>query len=120
MMPPRPRITAAARDAIAAVMADSEEMVDEREGTEHDPNTRHNRAVRRGLAFLQTMLRWEGSHGAEERRRQQQAIKLLRAARGALFDELYAAGNDEVRQQPRLRAVSRLVDRIDKFLKNAG
>lgn len=44
------------------------------------------------------------------------ARKLLRLAANSIEEELYAAGEDEVRQHPTLRAKRRLVTRIDKFL----
>lgn len=42
--------------------------------------------------------------------------RLLRAARDALYEEIAAAGEEEVRQHPTLRAHARLVARIDKAL----
>jgi hypothetical protein len=44
------------------------------------------------------------------------ARALLEAARWALYEDLQAAGADEERQQPRLRARARLLARIDRFL----
>lgn len=48
------------------------------------------------------------------------AIKLLRDAKGAINDQLYAAGPDEVKQHPILRSHDRLTTKIEKFLGEVG
>jgi hypothetical protein len=47
-------------------------------------------------------------------------LKLLRQAKGAINDELFSAGEDEVKQHPVLTGHSLLVKRIEKALKDLG
>ncbi len=51
-------------------------------------------------------------------RRWAKALKLLREAMSAINNQLYAAGPDEVKQHPILRANDRLTGRIERFLKS--
>jgi hypothetical protein len=118
--PERPRIDAAARRALRAAQTDAREMVDEREATEHKPDRTGNARIYRGIAVIDAIIDWELEHGAAERRRQRRALELLTAARWALYDELAAAGADEVRQHPTYAGYARLVGRIDRFLAEAA
>ncbi len=49
-----------------------------------------------------------------------QAERLLREARNALIEELQAAGESEVEEQPQLRAHAKIVTRIERFLVATG
>ena len=56
------------------------------------------------------------SEAAKCRRALQQALKLLREAKGAIDDELNAAGIDEVKEHPILTAHDKTSNKIEKFL----
>lgn len=56
------------------------------------------------------------SEEAKLRMALRQALKLLDEAKQAINADLAAAGSDEVRQHPTLRARDRLSGKIEKFL----
>ena len=114
--PPRPKLTRAIRDGLYSLMSEADEARTEREG--HNDRSHPAADARQGRAseWLSKWLGWELHHGAADRRRQREALKLLDEARWRLLGELNSVGDDEVREHPTLQAYARLIRRIDRFL----